>query len=120
MIGIPDVDRHEQLARSTGNSANKPAKMQNGSYGERTKTMTTAELTQDDVQLHTGTNPAEHSHILLKRDWKFGEPVEALCGYVFTPQRKAESFPVCPGCKAVFDDNEARSLAAGWRGKNDY
>lgn len=81
--------------------------------------MTADTLTREDVQLHTGTDPEKHAHIVLKRDALPGEPVEALCGYVLRPKQDPRNLPVCQACKAVFDDNEARSLAAGWRGPKD-
>lgn len=76
-------------------------------------------LTQADVQLHTGTDPEKHAHIVLKREYLPGEPVEALCGHTLRPKQDPRNLPVCPACRAVFDDNDARSMAAGWRGKAD-
>lgn len=32
-----------------------------------------------------------------------GEPVVALCGKVWTPNRDPKKFPVCPDCKRVYE-----------------
>ena len=32
-----------------------------------------------------------------------GEPVIALCGKVWTPNRDPQKFPVCPACKDILD-----------------
>ena len=32
-----------------------------------------------------------------------GEPVIALCGKVWTPNRDPQRFPVCPACKDILD-----------------
>ena len=32
-----------------------------------------------------------------------GDPVTALCGKVWIPNRDPNKFPVCPECKAIFD-----------------
>ena len=33
-----------------------------------------------------------------------GAPVVALCGKVWIPNRDPGKFPVCPQCKAIFED----------------
>ncbi len=38
-----------------------------------------------------------------------GTPVVALCGKVWVPSRDPQRFPVCPTCKAIYDDPNA-----GW------
>lgn len=74
----------------------------------------TSTLTREEVQLHTGTAPEDHAHIILTREYLPGEPIEALCGYRFVPNRSPLELPVCPACVAVFEDNEARAMAAGY------
>ena len=32
-----------------------------------------------------------------------GEPVRALCGKLWIPNRDPEKFPVCPQCKEVYE-----------------
>lgn len=76
-------------------------------------------LTREDVQLHTGTEPEKHAHIILKREYLPGEPIEALCGYRWVPSRNPLDYPVCAACVAVFEDNQARAMAAGYRGPAD-
>jgi hypothetical protein len=70
-------------------------------------------LTKADVQLHTGATPEKFAHMIRVANRGVPRlidgPQEALCGYVFTPTGK--SLPPCPACKAVFDDDEAMSLA---------
>jgi hypothetical protein len=38
-----------------------------------------------------------------------GTPCVALCGKVWVPSRDPKRFPVCPTCKAIFEDD-----SAGW------
>ena len=38
-----------------------------------------------------------------------GAPVIALCGKVWVPGRDPQKFPVCPTCKAIYEDD-----SAGW------
>ena len=32
-----------------------------------------------------------------------GTPIEALCGYVFVPQKDARALPVCSKCKEIYE-----------------
>ncbi len=43
-----------------------------------------------------------------------GTPVVALCGKVWVPSRDPQRFPVCPTCKAIFEDDNA-----GWLPEDD-
>lgn len=67
-------------------------------------------LTREDTQHQTGTDPAKVAHYVRKQRIPDavieGTAVEALCGYVFVPSRDP-NLPVCPACKAVYDDPEA-------------
>ena len=38
-----------------------------------------------------------------------GTPCVALCGKVWIPSRDPQKFPVCPTCKAIYEDDNA-----GW------
>ncbi len=38
-----------------------------------------------------------------------GTPCVALCGKVWVPSRDPQKFPVCPTCKAIYEDDNA-----GW------
>lgn len=35
-----------------------------------------------------------------------GTPIKALCGKVWVPSRDPSRFPVCPECKAIFEDDQ--------------
>ena len=35
-----------------------------------------------------------------------GTPVRALCGKVWVPSRDPKKFPVCPECKAIYENDE--------------
>ena len=43
-----------------------------------------------------------------------GRPVVALCGKVWTPGRDPSKYPVCPTCKAIYE--EMRGGPAGGKG----
>jgi hypothetical protein len=69
-------------------------------------------------------HPERYAHIIKRSEaldgYVNGKPIEALCGHVFVPSENPEDKPICQGCKNVYEDDEARSHVAGWRGKNDY
>lgn len=77
--------------------------------------MSTQELTKSDVQLHTGLAPKECAHYAKRGEvtaaYIEGTPIEALCGYVFVPTKDPNSKPVCPPCKAIYDDDLAIRMA---------
>ena len=35
-----------------------------------------------------------------------GTPVRALCGKVWVPSRDPKKFPVCPECKAIYENDD--------------
>lgn len=41
-----------------------------------------------------------------------GRPVVALCGKVWVPLRDPKGYPVCPKCKAIY--NDMNSHGPGW------
>ena len=43
-----------------------------------------------------------------------GTPCVALCGKVWIPSRDPQKFPVCPTCKAIYEDD-----SAGWLPEDD-
>lgn len=43
-----------------------------------------------------------------------GSPCVALCGKVWVPSRDPQKFPVCPTCKAIYEDDNA-----GWLPEDD-
>ena len=43
-----------------------------------------------------------------------GTPCVALCGKVWVPSRDPKRFPVCPTCKAIYEDDNA-----GWLPEDD-
>ena len=42
-----------------------------------------------------------------------GTPVVALCGKVWVPSRSPEKFPVCPDCKAAWEEINDNSAGDG-------
>ncbi len=77
--------------------------------------MTTQTLTEPDVEQSTEQGPGRFAHYVKKGKIAeavvMGTPVEALCGYVWVPSRDPKKLPVCPECQAIYDDNEAITLA---------
>ena len=39
----------------------------------------------------------------MMRGMVYGEPIMALCGKIWIPERDGSQYPVCPDCKEVFD-----------------
>lgn len=39
---------------------------------------------------------------ILKSQWT-GDPIVALCGKVWVPNRDPEKFPICPECQELYD-----------------
>lgn len=71
-------------------------------------------LTKEDVELLTGFDPTKYSHYIRRKaqleGMVEGTAAEALCGYIFVPSKDGTNMPVCPQCKAVYDDNEAMAI----------
>ncbi|HLT84644.1 MAG TPA: DUF3039 domain-containing protein [Phototrophicaceae bacterium] len=42
-----------------------------------------------------------------------GQPVIALCGKVWTPGRDPKKYPVCPTCKAIYEEMQGGGDEAG-------
>ncbi|WP_182911361.1 MULTISPECIES: DUF3039 domain-containing protein [Actinomyces] len=45
-----------------------------------------------------------------------GRPVVALCGKVWTPGRDPSNYPVCPTCKAIYEQMRDGGDAGGGKG----
>lgn len=71
-------------------------------------------ITQADVQLFSSVTPEQHAHMIRVANRGVPRvldgPQEALCGYVFTPTGRT-GLPPCDACRAVYEDNEAMSMA---------
>jgi len=74
----------------------------------------TTTLTRTDERTETGNgsvahivraDPAGHRtpQAVVLEARVMGTPVEALCGYVFTPHKNPKSLPVCEPCKAIYE-----------------
>src|SRR3990170_1136625 len=75
-------------------------------FGRRTDTIEDRRTSPVD----TPTDPGDHerfSHYVdkhkLTEAMVMGSPVVALCGKVWVPSRAPEKFPVCPGCKEIWE-----------------
>ncbi len=59
-------------------------------------------------QLHEGGDHERFAHYVRKEkiveSAVTGEPIVALCGKVWTPSRDPSKFPVCPDCKAIYEN----------------
>ena len=67
--------------------------------------LTTDTLVETDTQLEEGDH--ERFAHYVKKDKilasaVLGEPVIALCGKVWVPNRDPSKFPVCPQCEAIY------------------
>lgn len=49
----------------------------------------------------------KHSHYVDKEymgdAYVFGEPMMALCGYMWVPTRDPRNYPICPECERLFN-----------------
>ena len=70
---------------------------------------TTAVLEREQVEERL-QEPGDHerfSHYVRKEkileSALSGEPVVALCGKIWVPNRDPQKFPVCPVCKEIYD-----------------
>jgi hypothetical protein len=64
------------------------------------------------------TEPTKFAHYIDATRSLPGEPAEALCGAVFVPTQVASTRPVCPGCKAVYENRDA--MANDWYAKGKH
>jgi hypothetical protein len=64
-------------------------------------------LEEPDTRLSEPGDAERFSHYVRKEKIVesaiTGEPVVALCGKVWTPNRDPQRFPVCPECKKVYE-----------------
>jgi hypothetical protein len=69
--------------------------------------MTTV-LEAPNVEQETTTEPGDIAHYAKRRKitdaYVFGQPLEALCGYVFVPCKNPERLPVCQRCREIYED----------------
>lgn len=59
------------------------------------------------LQLPTEEEMDGLTHIVWKDEWSKGyvegKPITALCGYMWTPSKNPEDFPVCRWCQDVLN-----------------
>jgi hypothetical protein len=64
-------------------------------------------ITRPDTQVAEPGDSERFSHYVRKEKILeaavTGEPVIALCGKVWVPNRDPERFPVCPACREILD-----------------
>lgn len=77
---------------------------------ERTETLTELDieiLSELDDSIDDGEGDG-HAHYVKQEDiiaaTFSGKPAFALCGKRWVPNRNPEGLPVCPKCKAIYDD----------------
>lgn len=49
----------------------------------------------------------------IMRSMVDGGPVVALCGKVWTPVRNPDGYPICPTCKAIYEDMKKGGFGGG-------
>lgn len=70
-----------------------------------------------DARTEPTTGSGQYAHIVNNAKGEVvgayieGTVLEALCGHRWVPSRSPQGRPVCPQCKAVYDDDEAIMLA---------
>ncbi|WP_111836777.1 DUF3039 domain-containing protein [Actinomyces bovis] len=74
---------------------------------EPTQGVGTAVLEREELQ-HTDDGDADRFAHYVRRDRidaaaATGRPVVALCGKVWTPGRDPSKYPICPTCKAIYE-----------------
>lgn len=73
---------------------------------EETRASTTT-ITRPDTQVAEPGDSERFSHYVRKEKILeaavTGQPVIALCGKVWIPNRDPQRFPVCPACKEILD-----------------
>lgn len=62
------------------------------------------------------------AHIVYPADklteaYVLGTPVEALCGYTWTPDRDPMNYPLCSKCKDVYDHLHPEDNNRDWHGE---
>ena len=74
---------------------------------EETRGSTTT-ITRPDVQVTEPGDSERFSHYVRKEKILeaavTGQPVIALCGKVWIPNRDPQRFPVCPACQEILDN----------------
>ena len=73
------------------------------------RSTSTATIEREEVreELHEPGDHERFSHYVRKEkileSALTGEPVVALCGKIWVPNRDPQKFPVCPICKEIYD-----------------
>jgi hypothetical protein len=78
-------------------------------------------MTTETVTTPQVTEPGDHekfAHFVPKAELNdaliTGNPVRALCGKMWTPTRDPKKFPICPDCKAIWE--QMQDDDPNWRG----
>jgi hypothetical protein len=64
---------------------------------------TTDKNKQAHIVLEKGDEETAHAYVMRARFEGF--PVTALCGFTWVPNKQATGLPVCPECKAIFEND---------------
>lgn len=87
-----------------------------GPTGEPATGGATSVLTRPEVEQQKSDGDNErYAHYVSQDRLKAagpGRPVVALCGKVWVPVRDPKGYPVCPTCKAIY--NDMKNLGQGW------
>ncbi len=79
----------------------------------------TAVLEREELQDTDNGDADRFAHYVRKDKMEAaaatGRPVVALCGKVWTPGRDPSKYPVCPTCKAIYEQMRDASEGAGPR-----
>ena len=94
------------------NSASEPLNPQMGLFTRGKSTVDESDTLIDTrTQSQEDLEPGDHerySHYVRKdkvvESAVMGNPVVALCGKVWIPNRDPEKFPVCPECKEIYEE----------------
>lgn len=66
----------------------------------------TDELPEEDDAQHAHivkVGPGEKAAAVVLEARVMGTPVEALCGYVWVPNKDPQQLPICPKCKDIYE-----------------
>ncbi len=70
---------------------------------ERQETLQTSNDKQESAHIVKSPNDGESHHAYVMRARIEGFAIEALCGYVWIPHKKAEGLPKCQECMDIWE-----------------
>ncbi len=93
--------------RSMSTSSPEPPSAPGAPGGPETESSASLDVLERTEEQRSPGDEERYAHYVRKEriteSAVLGQPVVALCGKIWTPTRNPDRFPVCPTCKAIYE-----------------